>query len=753
MADCRSAAARGRRHGAFAFLLAAALAAHPATAQAEDPPALPCASPDPTRPSIGLALGGGGARGVAHISVLRKLEELRVPVDCIAGTSIGSLVGGLYASGKSVDELEALVAGMDWKQLFDDTLDRREQSFRRKQDDREGLATIGLGLRDGGMHVAPGMLQGQRILALFEKETLPVSAIDDFDRLPIPYRATGTDLNTGEAVVLDHGSLAMAMRASMSLPGIFQPVEIDGRVLIDGGLASQVPVEIVRAMGADIVIAIDVGTPLAVHDTNASALAVVSQLSTMLTTRNAAQSLATLGADDLLIVPELGNEVATGDFGKAADALRIGAAAAEQAHGRLATLGIGQPAYAAHLATRQERRPGLALVEFVRFENDTLYADDVLLRDSASWIGRPLDTDAVEDELLRAYSLGTLSSVTYEVAREDGRTGLVVRAREKPHGPNYLQVGLRSGSDFSGNHSSNLRVAMLFSPVSPYGAEARVIADVGTEPGLKAEYFRPFDARGRNLAYGSIGFTSPNIHLHDDNGDKLATYNIRTWGGELMLAHEFGNHLALSLGLRRSHSRGDVEVGSRLLPDFESDTGAWMVGATLDRLDSLFFPRSGYYAALRYTSATTGLGSDTPFRQAGADATFAHAHGRHAVQFGSAYHSTIEGVLPLNERYRLGGRGRLSGFHYNELTGQHYAMVLAGYSYQLAEVFSRSASVGVMLEYGNAWELRSMMSFDDGILNGSVYLGFDSWLGPLLLGYGLREGGHGAAFLELGKPF
>ncbi|WP_162434418.1 hypothetical protein [Pseudoxanthomonas koreensis] len=140
-------------------------------------------------------------------------------------------------------------------------------------------------------------------------------------------------------------------------------------------------------------------------------------------------------------------------------------------------------------------------------------------------------------------------------------------------------------------------------------------------------------------------------------------------------------------------------------------------------------------------------------RRPGADATFAHAHGRHAVQFGGAYHSTIEGVLPLNERYRLGGRGRLSGFHYNELTGQHYAMVSTGYSYQLADVFSRSASVGMLLEYGNAWEPRSRMSFSDGILNGSLYLGFDSWLGPLLLGYGMREGGHGAAFLELGKPF
>src|SRR5690606_29932555 len=258
-------------------------------------------------------------------------------------------------------------------------------------------------------------------------------------------------------------------------------------------------------------------------------------------------------------------------------------------------------------------------------------------------------------------------------------TGLVVRAREKPHGPNYLQVGLRSGSDFAGNHSTNLRAAILFSPISAYGAEARVIADIGTESALKGEYFHPFDARGRYQAYGAIGFGSRNIHLHDASGDKLATYNVRTLGGELMMGREIGNHLALSLGIRRSTSRGDVEIGSPLLPDFDSDTGAWFARATVDRLDSLFFPRSGYYASLRYDDAATWLGSDAPFRQVGADATFAHAMGRHAVQFGGAYHSTIDGVLPLDERYRLGGRGRLSGFHYNELTGQHYAMLSAGY--------------------------------------------------------------------------
>jgi len=724
------------------------LAAEPSVAEGACRP-----EPGSDRPSIGLALGGGGARGISHVSVLRKLEQMRIPVDCIAGTSIGSLVGGLYASGKSIDELETLVTSMDWMQLFDDSLARPERSFRRKQDDRDRLATLGVGIRSGRLRLSPGILQGQRILALFERETLGVSAIDDFDALPIPYRATATDLNTGEAVVLGHGSLAMAMRASMSLPGIFQPVEMNDRVLLDGGLANQVPVDVLRSMGADIVIAIDVGTPLTKHGADANVLDVVSQITTMMTTRSAAAQLSTLGEQDVLIVPDLGTEVATGDFTKAQDALRIGREAADAAEGALARLTVPEATYVLYAAHRRKSPDRDVIVNFVRLDNETRYADALLLRGVSDQLGKPLDTDRMEDALLRAYAQGTLASITYEVVQEDGSTGVLVRARPKTHGPNYIQVGMRAGSDFSGNHESNLRAAVLMSPISEYGAEARFSVDIGSEPGLKAEYFRPLDLANRYQLYGKLGYRNPNVHLYNDTGDKIATYNIRTWDADVRIGREFGNHAAVSVGLQRSRGRADVEVGLPALRSFDSDDGAWAVRATVDRLDSLFFPRSGYYAALAYTASEEWLGSDSAYEKMEVDVLAAKDFGPHALQLSGAYHTTLDGVLPLQERYRLGGRGRLAGFHFNELTGQNYALLTAGYSYQLARILGRSASVGMTLEYGNAWELRSRMAFDDGILNGSVYVGFDSWLGPLMFGYGLREGGEGVAFLEIGAPF
>ncbi|QDH71831.1 BamA/TamA family outer membrane protein [Lysobacter alkalisoli] len=749
---------RSRHRGVATWLAVLLLAAGAARAQ-EQSPASSVATPScgmrgagDVRPRVGLALGGGGARGIAHISVLRKIEELRIPVDCIAGTSMGALVGGLYASGMPAQDLRELVESTDWKRLFDDSLARPERSYRRKQDDRDSLTTVGVGITRKGLRLSPGLLQGERILAMFERNTLGVSAIEDFDLLPIPYRAVATDLNTGEAVVLDHGSLAMAMRASMSLPGIFQPVEVDGRVLLDGGLVNQVPVDIVRGMGADIVIAVDVGTPLDKLDRNASLLQVVSQISGMMTTGNTRRQLQTLADRDVLIVPELGDDVATGDFEKVGEALAIGDRAADAAHADLARLGASQEVYAASRSQHGVEATA-PVVEFVRLDNETGYADEMLLDQLRIPVGQQLDADAVESRILRVYSLGTLASVTYEVVREDGRTGVLVRARAKPQGPNYLQLGLTYSSDFEGTFESTLRAGVLFSPLSPFGAEGRVILSVGSEPGLGAEYYHPLDVSNRNLLYARVGYDNPNIHVFDAAGNNFATYDVRVLGVRLQATREFGNYGALSIGTEFGKGKAKVEVGDPALEEFEFDQGALYALVNVDRLDSLFFPRHGHYLALGYTVSRDWLGSDAEYDKFDLDAMLARSFGRHAVQLGGRYHVTTSGQLPLQDRYRLGGRTRLAGFRLNQLTGQHYTVVFVGYSYQLAEVFGRSAQVGGTLEFGNAWERRADVSLGDGILNGSVYLGFDSWLGPMQLGYGWRETGDGVIFLEIGQAF
>jgi NTE family protein len=710
-------------------------------------------APGDTRPRIGLALGGGGARGVAHISVLRQLEAMHVPVDCIAGTSMGSLVGGLYASGMSVDAMERLVLTTDWNRLFDDNLERKERSFRRKQDDRDNLATLGVGLGEGGLVVSAGMLQGERILSMFERETLRASAIADFDRLPIPFRAIATDLNTGQAVVIGRGSLAMAMRASMSIPGVFRPVEMDGRMLLDGGLSDQVPVDVVRAMGADIVVAVDVGTPLAKLGNDAGVLQIVSQLTGMMTTGNTRAQLATLGPGDVLILPALGDEVSTGDFDKAERALAIGRAAAEAAAPRLATLSVGPGTYAGTVRQRPTLAEGAPIVEFVRLENDTRYADEMLLAYVPIEIGKPLDAARVEHGVLRAYSLDTLASFSYEVATEGGRTGILLHAREKPQGPNYVQAGVSLNTDFAGRFESNLRAAVLFSPLSRYGAEGRVVVAIGSEPALLGEYYHPFDIANRYLMHVIGGYENPNVQVYDADGNNTSSYDVRRFGAEIQFGREFGNVGILGVGLRRATGSASVEVGDPALPDFDFDQGELFATFIVDRLDSLFFPREGYYGEVGYTIARDWLGSDGEYAHVDLDLLGAKSFGKHTLQGGARYHATTSGVLPVESLYRLGGRGHLVGFRLNELTGQHYGLVFAGYTYQLAKLLGRPAMVGGTIEYGNAWQRREDMAFDDGILNASVYVGFDSWLGPMLFGYGWREHGDGVLFLEIGQPF
>lgn len=712
--------------------------------------------PGDTRPRIGVALGGGGARGIAHVRILRQLEALHIPVDCIAGTSAGALVGALYASGKSPAEIEQVVLDTQWTAMFSDTLPRRERSLQRKGDDYEQLAPIGIGLGGQGKRIqlSGGVSQGERLIALFETATGGSRVSGDFDELSIPFRAVATDLNTGQAVVLDHGSLPMAMRASMSLPGIFRPVSIDGRVLLDGGVSDQVPIDVVRAMGAERVIAVDVGTPLSELDRDASLVDVISQLSGFLTTRNAQQQLDTLGSQDLLIAPELTGKVATGEFDKAPEALEIGQQAADRATPALRAFSQPAPVWQRWYAIRGQRAASAAPapIAFVEVRNHTGYADALLLSYLPVEVGKPLDSKAMQDGVLRAYGMDTLASISYEeTRREDGQVGVVITAYEKPNGPAYLEAGFRLSNDLDGNHESNLRAGVLFAPLSPYGAEARVTLQIGSEPALQGSYYHPFDVGNRHAFAVAGGYATRSFNVFDDDGNKTSRYRVRRTGASVELERNVSNVLSLRVGVERYTGSASMDIGSPRVPRTDFDEGGLTAGVGYDNIDSVYFPRDGFLLKLGTYQSRESLGADTRFGQIDLDAVGAFPFGSSAVQLGLRYHVTRSGIAPVQSLYRLGGRWRLAGFQHNQLTGQDYALGFAGYTYELGKVLGRSAQVGGTVEYGNAWQRRSDMSLSDGIWNGSLFLGFDSWIGPLIFGVGMRESGHRVVFIELGQ--
>ena len=344
------------------------------------------------RPRIALVLGGGGARGAAHVGVLKVLEELRIPVHYIAGTSMGSVVGGLYASGMSAQEIEREVLAMDWQDLFQDDLNRPERTFRRKRDDDLYAFNAKVGVSNGKIKVPLAYIRGQKFDLMLNRLTLPVVGIDDFDRLPVPYRAVATDLETGKEVVLAKGSLATAIRASLAVPAAFDPVEIDGRLLVDGGLANNVPVSVARDMGAEVFIVVAVGTELAKRDQINSALDVTAQLGSFLVSFNSEPQLQSLGSRDVLIRPSLG-DLSSRDFTRAAAAIPIGERAAREAIDALRQYSVSEEDYAQFLASRDRARSGVPAIDFVRTDNRSRLDDAVIARRISAQPGQTVDVD------------------------------------------------------------------------------------------------------------------------------------------------------------------------------------------------------------------------------------------------------------------------------------------------------------------------------------------------------------------------
>ena len=376
-------------------------------------------------------LSGGGARGGAHIGVLKALEELRVPVDYMAGTSIGAVIGGFYVSGMSVADLEQLVESLEWETAFLNVTPRELKSFRRKRDDDSFLVNQKPGLNDGEFELPFGLVQGQVIDMIISRETLRASQVDNFDQLAIPFRAVAGDIVTGEAVVLSSGSLARAIRASMSIPAALSPIEIDGRLLVDGGIVLNLPVEVAREMGADVVIAVDISSELLARETLRSVLDITSQLTNMLTRNGTLQQRAKLTSSDVLLVPTFGGDLTSMDFARMRETIQTGYDTVMQNRAQFERLALTEVEYDAFVAARRDPRMSeLPIVEFVRLDNSGPVADSVVeARLGAIKLGEPLDVDAVERAMNTVYGLDYYQNVRYGLVNDSDGTGIELAAR------------------------------------------------------------------------------------------------------------------------------------------------------------------------------------------------------------------------------------------------------------------------------------------------------------------------------------
>ena len=706
------------------------------------------------RPKIGLVLSGGGARGAAHVGVLKIIEQMRIPVDYIAGTSMGSIIGGLYASGMTPEEIETALETMDWEHIFSDDPPRQDRSFRRKRDDDLYLIKAKPGITDEGEVKFPtGAVQGQKFDLALRDLTLSVSGTTDFDRLYIPFRAVASDIGTGTKVVLSSGDLATAMRASMSVPGAFAATEIDGRMLVDGGITDNIPIDVVREMGAEIVIAVDISSPYMPADEVNNLFKITLQLTSIMTRVNADQQIATLTDRDVLIVPELGT-ITSSDFLRAAEAIGKGLIAADTQREKLAHLSLPQRAYEDYLAQRSARpATRTATVDFIRIANNSTVADGMIRDRLHQKLGEPLDLEQLQQDLSNIYGLELFQTVQYDVIEEDGKTGLLVDARARSWGPNYLQFGIQLSSDERGQNDFNLGLAYLRTGINSLNGEIRTAVQFGAEPLIAAEWYQPFDTLSHYFIDTRLRYGMRNIGLYGADQVHLADYRVHSAQLDLAVGREIGVYGEARLGYRYSTGRVRLETGTPVLPEFNFDTAKVYGRLSVDRFDTFNFPNSGWSSVVEYASSRESLGSDSNFDQFTARGSkFATFGDGHVFGIGGLAYTTLDGTADIQDRYRMGGFLNLSGYADNSLSGQQAAVLAGVYYRRFRPMPMLDWYLGASLEYGGVWEDKQDIG-SNGIAAGSVFLGADTPIGPVYFGVGGTETGDSAVFFYLGRPF
>jgi NTE family protein len=711
-------------------------------------------TPQWIRPRIGLVLSGGGARGTAHIGVLKVLEELRIPVDVIAGTSMGAIVGGVYAAGSSPAELEAMVTSIEWNQAFLDRPPLEDLSFRRKEDSANQMIKFDAGIRDGKLALPLGLIQGQNLNFILKSRLIHTYSIHDFDQLRIPFRAVAADIETGEAVVLGKGDLSNAMRASMSIPGVFAPVEIDGRLLVDGGIADNLPVDVAKKLGADILIAVNIGTLRRSRENLTSAMMITTQVMTILIQKNTDEQIAALREGDILLQPSLGS-IGSSDFAKASEAIRIGEAEARRMAPRLAGLAL-PPAEYANWLSAQRRQPFVPpIITTLTVENASPISDEVVRAQIRTKPGEPLNLETLEGDLKRIYSISIFEKAGFRLAEREGKTGLVIETKEKTWGPSYLRFGLSLNDDFQGSAGYNLSANLTATGINRLGAEWENHVQIGDTPRFFSEFYQPLDDGLRYFIAPRVEYKSWNINAHQD-GAKLLQYRATAMEGGIDIGRQFGNWGQLRLGLRRGSGNVGVRIGLPA-PDIQFNSGAVFSSFSYNRLDNFNFPRHGTAADVIWMIPRSELGSDYSGNGLLVNWLTAMTRQRHTLLTGVTIQSALNSEAPLQNSYPLGGFLNLSGFAPDELSGQHTGLARLIYYYELGSTglgeFRMPLYIGGSFEGGNAWAARSEISGRSVLFAGSLLIGADTYLGPLYLAYGQAEGGHHSIYLYLGHKF
>lgn len=700
------------------------------------------------RPKIGLALSGGGARGFAHIGVLEWFDQHRIPVDYIAGTSMGGLVGAMYALGKPPAEIRKIVTSLDWDVLLRGYPAFQQLAYRRKEDRLNIPGPITLGFRKGAS-LPSGLNAGMEVGMVFDRYAMPYDLVTDFDDLPIPFRCVATDLVKGEPVVLKSGSLSRSLRATMSIPALFTPVELDGRLLADGAVMNNIPTDVVKEMGADIVIAVDIGTPLGDKDSVNGLFAVLSQTSSVATIENVRRNIRLA---DLLISPDL-EKYSLMDFSSANAIADLGYKGAEQKALLLDKFALSQPDWQQHLAARQAKvRTELPTPSFVKVEGADQKTTDQIQDVLAEIEGKPVDHHELEQGLRRVWGSGRLESLDYQWIREGGKDGLLIRTVEKTYGPPFLDVGLVINNSATDDTEVNLLGRLTFYDLGRNNAEWRTDFSLGTRVAVATEYFRPL---------GSTGFfVAPNASYNNQQRnvfgleDKIAEYKVKTTRAGIDVGYTLNDRSQMRLGYSIGHEKADRVIGLSVFPEVDGTQSVASFKWNYLGQNSPQYPTRGLWVRSNASYFFKSPGATSGFPQAELQAHYSTRFSeKNIFTFAGAGGTTFGHEASPFQKFTLGGLFRLGGFGRGELVGDHYAFGEVGYLrrlHRLPSFLGGSVFAGGWYDGGSAFDDRNKANYN---MSGTGGLLVETRLGPIFIGGSWAEGGRGKFYFALGRLF
>jgi NTE family protein len=702
------------------------------------------------RPTVGLALEGGGALGLAHVGLLEWLAQHHIPVDYIAGASMGGLVAGFYASGMTPDEMHKTVAGLDWQELVNGESDDRNFSYRRKQDVRTFGNESFIGLRHG-LIVPTGLNSGQGLNLLLGRVALPYGEMKTFDDLPTPYRTVATDIVKAKSFVFEKGSLAEAMRATMSIPALFDPVIDNGHEFVDGGLLNNLPVDLVKKMGADIVIAVYLKTDPFNPNAPQSAFDVLGRsLSAVI----AANERHNIEAADLLVTIDCSGFTA-GSFSSYETLMKRGVEGAEKKKGVLSKFEIDEAAWKEFSSERAtKRKTTVGIPRFIEIRGVSGQLAENIQSYFVDELDKPFDARAVETQISRIMGSNVFAYMFYRVIEKDGKTGIRIYVHPSPSRPPMLQPAfLVDGSDYRNTRfTAAARLTAL--DFGGFRSELRTDFVVGSTYAVRSEYFHPFTPLSRwFIAPQAYAETRP-LDIYRKN-ELLSLYRQRNAGGGVDLGYSFGNYAELRVGYQTSRMSSVFRLGdSTNYPLVDGRYGAAHIRYTYDRLDDEIVPSHGLLGTvgMRWVEANPGANRMFPVLE-GSGAYFHPLPGKGtlmvSLEGGTIFGSTNTG-LPL---FFLGGPQRLSAYGMNELYGNQYVLARVGYLKQIAVLspltnsrayFVANYEVGRVFDFANS--TRAPMDVNAGLLVRTL-------LGPVFVGASTGDDGHRKWYFQIGRFF